>query len=78
MAGEEWTGIMRIFGDFTENDYQMQVKGAIVASVHRRWVTVRDQLQVAIIGDNVDHRLIVEAVIMIEHVEVSERQSSSG
>ena len=70
--------IMRIFGDFTEHDYKMQINGSVVATVHRRWATVRDQLQVSITDANIDHRLIIGAVIVIEHVEVSERQSSSG
>lgn len=70
--------IMRIFGDFTEHDYQMQTNGATVAMIHRRWATVRDQLQVSITDANIDHRLIIGAVIVIEHVEVSERQASSG
>ena len=83
LIGEEFwvekngTGFMRIYGDFTEHEYQMQVAGVPVASVHRKWVSVRDQLGVSITGD-VDHRVIIGAVIVIEHVEVTERQSSSG
>lgn len=50
--------IMRVFGDFTEHEYQMQVAGSTVAEVHRKWITMR--------------------VIVIEHVEVTERQSNSG
>ncbi len=68
---------MRIYGDFTEHEYQMEVNGTTVASVHRKWVSVRDQLGVSITG-NVDHRVVIGAVIVIEHVEVTERQSSSG
>jgi len=68
---------MRIYGDFTEHEYQMEVDGASVASIHRKWVSVRDQLGVSITGD-VDHRIVIGAVIVIEHVEVTERQSSSG
>jgi uncharacterized protein YxjI len=67
---------MRIYGDFTEHDYQMEVNGAPVASVHRKWVSVSDQLGISITGD-VDHRVIIGAVMVIEHVEVTERQSSS-
>jgi uncharacterized protein YxjI len=55
----------------------MEVDGASIASIHRKWVSVRDQLGVSITGD-VDHRIVIGAVIVIEHVEVTERQSSSG
>jgi uncharacterized protein YxjI len=64
---------MRIYGNFTEHDYQMQINGADVASVHKKWFSVRDQLGVSITGE-VDHRVIIGAVIVIEHVEVTERQ----
>jgi uncharacterized protein YxjI len=64
---------MRIYGNFTEHDYQMQVNGVQVASVHKKWVSVRDQLGVSITGE-ADHRVIIGAVIVIEHVEVTERQ----
>jgi len=65
---------MRIYGNFTEHDYQMQVNGVQVASVHKKWVSVRDQLAVSITGE-VDHRVVIGAVIVIEHVEVTERQN---
>ncbi len=65
--------LMRIYGDFTEHDYQMDVNGVQVASVHKKWVSVRDQLGVSITGD-VDHRVVIGAVIVIEHVEVTKRQ----
>jgi len=64
---------MRIYGNFTEHDYQMQVNGVQVASVHKKWVSVRDQLGVSITGD-ADHRVVIGAVIVIEHIEVTERQ----
>ncbi len=72
--GEEF---MRIYGDFTEHEYQMELAGTPVASVHKKWVTVRDQLEVSITGE-VDNRIVIGTVIVIEHVEVTERQSSSG
>ena len=65
---------MRIYGNFTEHDYQMEVNRVQVASVHKKWVSVRDQLGVSITGE-VDHRVVFGAVIVIEHVEVTERQS---
>jgi uncharacterized protein YxjI len=68
---------MRIYGNFTEHDYQMTINGAPVASIHKKWVSVRDQLGVSITG-NVDHRVVIGAVIVIEHIEVTEKQSSSS
>jgi uncharacterized protein YxjI len=67
--------IMRIYGDFTSHEYQMETNGQSVAAVHRKWVSLRDQMGVSITG-NTDHRIIIGAVIVIEHVEVTERQSS--
>jgi uncharacterized protein YxjI len=64
---------MRIYGNFTEHDYQMEVNDVQVASVHKKWFSVRDQLGVSITGE-VDHRVTLGAVIVIEHVEVTERQ----
>jgi len=72
--GQEY---MRIYGNFTEHDYQFEVERQAVASVHKKWVTLRDQVGVSITG-NIDHRIIIGAVIVIEHVEVTERQSHSG
>ena len=68
---------MRIYGDFTEHEYQLEVAGVGVASVHKKWVSLRDQLGVSITGE-VDHRVVIGAVIVIEHIEVTEKQSSSG
>ncbi len=41
---------MRIYGDFTEHDYQMEVNGAPVASIHKKWVSLRDQIGISING----------------------------
>jgi uncharacterized protein YxjI len=65
---------MRIYGDFTQHDYQFEVNGALVASVHKKWVTLRDQIDIAITCE-VDHRVIIGAVIVIEYLEVNERQN---
>jgi uncharacterized protein YxjI len=67
---------MHIYGNFTEHDYQMVINGVQVATVHRKWLTIRDQLGVSITGD-VDHRVVLGAVVVIEHIEVTERQNSS-
>ena len=83
LVGEEFwvekdgVEFMRIYGNFTEHEYQIEVAGAPVASIHKKWVTLRDQLGVSITG-NIDHRVIMGAVIVIEHVEVTEKQSNSG
>ncbi len=83
LAGEEFwvekggSEFMRIYGDFTEHEYQMELDGAPVASINKKWATVRDQMGVSVKG-NVDHRIIIGAVIVIEHVEVTERRSNSG
>ncbi len=66
---------MRIYGDFTEHEYRMEVNGVEVASVHKKWIAVRDQFEVTITG-NVDHRVVLGAVIVIEHVEVTERRQN--
>lgn len=68
---------MRVYGNFTEHDYQMEINGVQVASVHKKWVSVRDQLGVSITGE-VDHRVVIGAVIVIEHIEVTERAHSYG
>jgi uncharacterized protein YxjI len=70
---KEGLEFMRIYGNFTEHDYHMQVNGVQVASVHKKWVSVRDQLGVSITGE-ADHRVVIGALIVIEHVEVTERQ----
>jgi uncharacterized protein YxjI len=66
---------MRIYGDFTQHDYRMEINGVQVASVHKKWVSVRDQLGISITGD-VDRRVVIGAVIVIEHLEVTEREHS--
>ena len=66
---------MRIYGNFTAHEYQVEVAGQMVAAVHRKWVSLRDQIGVSITG-NVDHRIVIGAVIVIERVEVTERQSN--
>ncbi|HTY47516.1 MAG TPA: LURP-one-related family protein [Methanomassiliicoccales archaeon] len=67
--------IMRIYGNFVEHDYRMEIGGQLVAQVHKRWFTIRDWLEVSVLG-NVDHRIVLGAVIAIEHQEVTERRNS--
>jgi len=50
-------------------DYVMEIGGQTVAKVHRKWLSVRNQIELSIIGE-VDHRLIIGAVIVIEDVVV--------
>ena len=80
LIGEEYwvekNGVefMRIYGDFTEHDYRMEVQGVPVASVHKKWISVRDQIGISITGE-VDHRVVIGAVIVIEHIEVMENNN---
>jgi uncharacterized protein YxjI len=68
--------LMRIYGDFLEHDYRMEMDGKLVARVHREWASIRDQYGISVLG-NVDHRLVVGAVIVIEHIEMAERRAGS-
>ena len=61
---------MRIYGDFTNHQYQMETANQTVAAVHRKWVSLRDQLGVSITG-NVDHRVVIGTAIIIEHIELT-------
>jgi uncharacterized protein YxjI len=80
LVGEEYwvekdgVEFMRIYGNFTEHDYQMEVNDIRVASVHKKWVSLRDQMGISMIGET-DHRIVIAAAIVIEHIEVRERQS---
>jgi uncharacterized protein YxjI len=68
---------MRIYGDFTEHEYNLIIDKVQVATVHRKWIAIRDQLEVSITGD-VDHRTILGAVAVIEHVSFTDRQNSAA
>jgi uncharacterized protein YxjI len=50
-------------------NYVMEVNGQLVVKVHRKWLTLRNQIKFSITG-NVDHRLVIGAIIVIEHVLV--------
>jgi uncharacterized protein YxjI len=50
-------------------NYIMEVDGQTVANVHRKWPTLRNQIKFSITGP-VDHRLVIGAIIVIEHVLV--------
>jgi uncharacterized protein YxjI len=70
---------MRILGNFTGHDYQMEVNGVQVATVHKKWFSVRDQIGLSITGEAVDNRVVLGALIVIEHIEVTKRtQDNSG
>lgn len=68
---------IRIYGDFTEHEYRFEVNGSPVVSVHKKWVSLRDEIGISFTGP-VDHRVVLGAVIVIEHIEVTERQSNSS
>ena len=62
---------MRIFGNFTGHDYRMEVNGVQVATVHKKWFSVQDQIQLSITGEKIDHRVVLGALLVIEHIEVT-------
>lgn len=51
--------------------YRMNVNGNQVASVHKKMFSIGDQLVLSITG-KVDPRLLLGALIVIEHIEVTE------
>jgi uncharacterized protein YxjI len=79
LIGEEYwvekdgVEFMRIYGDFTEHDYKMVANGVQVATVHRKWLAIRDTIGLSITGE-VDYRIVLGALIVIEHIEVTERE----
>ena len=60
-----WIYFCKQFWDFTEHDYQFEVDSAPVASVHKKWVKLQDQIDISMTGE-VDLRVIIGAVIVIE------------
>jgi uncharacterized protein YxjI len=68
--------LMRVYGNFTAHDYSMSINGQSVAQVHKNWVSVRDQFGVSITGE-VDPRLVIGSVIVVEHIEVTERDHNN-
>lgn len=65
---------MRIFGNFTGHDYQMEVNGVQVATVHKKWFSMRDQIDLSITGEAaIDRRVMLGTLIVIEHIVVSKR-----
>jgi uncharacterized protein YxjI len=69
--------IMHIQGNFWEHEYDLEMNGKVVAHVHRDWLSLRDRYGITILGE-VDRRLVIGAAIVIEHIEVEERRSSSS
>jgi uncharacterized protein YxjI len=69
---------MRIFGNITGLDYRMEVNGVQVATVHKKWFSVRDQIGLSITGNAVDHRVILGALVAIEHIEVTNRTTDNS
>jgi uncharacterized protein YxjI len=62
------TELMRIFGKFTQHQYQMTVNGQQVAEVNRKWVSATGEFGLSITGD-VDPRIVIGSAIVIEHLE---------
>lgn len=65
--------IAKIYGNFVEHDYRIQVKGTNAVQVHKKWASIRDSFSISISGP-IDHRLVIGSVIVIEHEEVTERR----
>lgn len=63
--------LMRIYGKFSQHDYQMSINGQQVAQVHRQWVSINDQFDVSITGE-VDPRIVIGSSIVIEHLEITQ------
>lgn|SRR5579875_1142242 len=63
----------RIYGNYTEHDYRMEINKQVVATVHKKWIALRDTFGISITG-SIDHRLVLGAVIAIEHQEVEEQK----
>ena len=68
---------MRIYGDFTEHEYNLIVDKVQVATVHRKWISIRDQLEVSITG-KFDHRVVLGAVTVIEHISYTEKENKAA
>jgi uncharacterized protein YxjI len=62
------TELMRIFGNFSQHQYQMTVNGQQVAEVNRKWVSVTNEFGLSITGD-VDPRIVIGSAVVIEHLE---------
>jgi uncharacterized protein YxjI len=71
------TELMRVYGNFTDHDYRMTIGGQQVAQVHKKWVSIRDQFGISVTG-NVDRRLVIGAVIVVEHLEVTENKNRNS
>ena len=67
--------LMRIYGKFSQHDYQMSINGQQVAQVHRQWVSINNQFDVSITGE-VDPRIVIGSAIVIEHLEITEGRGS--
>lgn len=50
-------------------NYVVEVDGQTVAMFHRKWPALRHQIVLSITGE-VDHRLVIGSVIVVEHVDV--------
>ena len=68
---------MRIYVDSSERNYKMQVRGFQVASAYKHIRAFRpEQLEISITG-GVDHRVVIGALIVIEFVNATRRETSS-
>jgi uncharacterized protein YxjI len=63
---------MRIYGNFVQHDYRFASNDVQAAQVYKNWTSIRDQFGISITGQ-IDRRLVIGSVIVIEHEEVSEK-----
>ena len=51
----------------------MEVNGVQVATVKKKLFSMRDKIRLFITGETVDRRMVLGALIVIEHIEVTKR-----
>lgn len=82
LLGSEWwlesppgQEVARIKGNITEHDFTIQnPSGAVIAQIHKKWVTIRDSYGVEILAPDLDPYVVLSYAIAMDHVEYK-RQS---
>jgi uncharacterized protein YxjI len=77
LLGSEWwledpsgKEIARIKGNITEHEFSMQSpSGTQIASIHKKWVSVRDSYGIEILSKDLDPYVIVAYAIAMDHAE---------
>lgn len=50
-------------------NYIIEADGQAAAKFHRKWPAIRNQIKLSITGE-IDHRLVIGSIIVVEHVDV--------